>query len=233
MFRIRTLTVAALAVTLLLTSTSLAGLGSDKTMYLGSSEPSEAPRSNVDGLQEPSGSDQAPESPRSVLSSTQAFEYRLLATKRTSTMQKELNEAAGSGFRFVAVMKGNTGFGGAEIVSVLTRVAGVTIPRYEYKLLATSKTSTMQKEMQEAGDAGFEYRDQTVGGEVMTILERDLEAPIIRYEYKLLATKKTGTMQKELQESGEAGFEFVGVTVAPTTFGGSEVVTILRRKIAQ
>lgn len=35
MFRIRTLTVAALAVTLLLPSVSLAGLGSDKTMYLG------------------------------------------------------------------------------------------------------------------------------------------------------------------------------------------------------
>ena len=87
MLRIRTLTVAALAVTLLLPSTSLAGLGSDKTMYLGSSEPSEAPRSSADGLQEPSGSDQAPESPRSVLSSTQAFEYRLLATNRTSTMQ--------------------------------------------------------------------------------------------------------------------------------------------------
>jgi len=148
-------------------------------------------------------------------------------------MQKELNEAAAAGFRFVAVMKGNTGFGGAEIVSVMSRATGVTTPRYEYKLLATSKTSTMQKEMQEAGDAGFEYRDQTVGGEVMTILERDLEAPIVRYEYKLLATKKTSTMQKELQEAGEAGFEFVGVTVAETTFGGDEVVTILRRKVAQ
>lgn len=187
----------------------------------------------ADGGQEPSKSGEAAVSPRSVLSSDAAFEYRLLATKRTGTMQKELNEAAAAGFRFVAVMKGNTGFGGAEIVSVMSRASGVTTPRYEYKLLATSKTSTMQKEMQEAGDAGFEYRDQTVGGEVMTILERDLEAPIVRYEYKLLATKKTGTMQKELQEAGEAGFEFVGVTVAETTFGGDEVVTILRRKVAQ
>lgn len=187
----------------------------------------------ADGGQEPSKSGEAAVSPRSVLSSEAAFEYRLLATKRTGTMQKELNEAAAAGFRFVAVMKGNTGFGGAEIVSVMSRASGVTAPRYEYKLLATSKTSTMQKEMQEAGDAGFEYRDQTVGGEVMTILERDLEAPIVRYEYKLLATKKTSTMQKELQEAGEAGFEFVGVTVAETTFGGDEVVTILRRKVAQ
>lgn len=160
------------------------------------------------------------------------YEYRVLATKRTGTMQKELNEAADAGFRFVGVMKGGTTFGGSEVVSVMVREAGVTKARYEYKLLATSKTSTMQKELQEAGDAGFEYRDQTVGGEVMVVLERDREAPVIRYEYKLLATKKTSTMQKELQEVGDAGFEFVGVTVAPTAFGGSEVVTILRRKVA-
>ena len=52
------------------------------------------------------------------------------------------------------------------------------------------------------------------------------------YEYRLLATNKTSTMQKELQEAGAAGFEFVGVTVGQTSFGGSQVVTILRRTIA-
>lgn len=176
------------------------------------------------------GEPQAP-SARARLTTRPGLEYRLLATKRTSTMQKELNEAAAGGFRFLSVMKGETGFAGDEIVSILVRESGSTTPRYEYRLLATSKTSTMQKELQEAGDAGFEYRDQTVHGEVMTILERDTEAPIIRYEYLLLATKKTGTMQKELQPAGEAGFEFVGVTVAQTSFGGSEVVVILRRRV--
>ena len=173
---------------------------------------------------------QAPAS-RARLGASPALEYRLLATKRTSTMQKELNEAAAEGFRFLAVMKGETGFAGDEIVSILVRESGSTTPRYAYRLLATSKTSTMQKELQEAGDAGFVFRDQTIHGEVMAILERDLEAPIVRYEYLLLATKKTSTMQKELKEAGDAGFEFVGVTVAPTSFGGSEVVTILRRLV--
>jgi hypothetical protein len=170
---------------------------------------------------------------KAVLSSSDEprYEYRTLATNRTGTMQKELNEAADAGFRFMGVMKGGTSFGGAEVVSILVRPAGETKARYEYKLLATSKTSTMQKELQEAGDAGFEYRDQTVGGEVIVILERDREAPIVSYEYRLLATKKTGTMQKELQEIGDQGFEFVGVTVAPTTFGGSEIVSILRRQV--
>jgi hypothetical protein len=171
--------------------------------------------------------------PLSTSAPNERYEYRVLATKRTGTMQKELNEAADAGFRFIGVMKGGTAFGGEQVVSILAREAGVTRARYEYKLLATSKTSTMQKELQEAGDAGFEYRDQTIGGEVLVILERDRDAKIVRYEYKLLATKKTGTMQKELQETGDAGFEFVGVTVNDTMFGGSEVVSILRRKVAQ
>lgn len=158
------------------------------------------------------------------------FAYRLLATNRTSTMQKELNEASADGYRFMGVMKGDTSFGGSEVVSILARDPNVAKGRYEYRLLATSKTSTMQKELQEAGDAGFVYRDQTIGGEVIVILERDREAPVTRYEYKLLATKKTSTMQKELEAAGSQGFEFVGVTVAETAFGGQEVVTILRRK---
>jgi hypothetical protein len=37
-------------------------------------------------------------------------------------------------------------------------------------------------------------------------------------------------MQKELAEAGEQGFEFVGVTVAQTVVGGTEVVSILRRR---
>ena len=40
------------------------------------------------------------------------FEYRVLATKKTSTMEKELNAAGIEGFRFEGVMGGNTGWGG-------------------------------------------------------------------------------------------------------------------------
>jgi hypothetical protein len=38
-------------------------------------------------------------------------------------------------------------------------------------------------------------------------------------------------MQKELSQAAVEGFQFVGVTVAETSFGGTEVVTILRRKL--
>jgi hypothetical protein len=52
-----------------------------------------------------------------------------------------------------------------------------------------------------------------------------------KFEYRLLASKKTSTMQKELAEAGDQGFGFVGMTVAKTLVGGDEVVSILRRKI--
>jgi hypothetical protein len=169
-----------------------------------------------------------------AISAAQTISYRLLATNKTSTMQKEMNDAAEAGYRFGGVMGGETAFGGSEVVTVMFRPPEAA-PLYDYRLLATSKTSTMQKEMQEAGDAGFEYRSQTVfssafgGDEVVVILERNRKAPLQLFEYHLLATSKTSTMQKELQQAGEGGFEFVGMTVGKTAMGGKEVVVITRR----
>jgi hypothetical protein len=161
-------------------------------------------------------------------------EYRLLATTRTGTMQREMNDAAEAGYRFGAFMGGETAFGGNEVVAVMTRHAG-DAGRYAYKLLATSRTSTMQRELQDASDAGYEYRAQTIfeggfaGQEVVLVLERDKDAPEVRYEYLLLATSKTGTMQKELTDAGRSRFDLVGMTVGETAMGGREVVAITRR----
>ncbi len=170
-----------------------------------------------------------------VSAQSPVVEYRVLATNKTSTMQKEMQEAAAAGYHFAGVMGGETSFGGSEVVVIMAKAA--TTGKFDYRLLATNKTSTMQKEMQEAGDAGFEYRGQSVfkstfgGKEVVAILERSFDAPAPpKYEYRLLATKKTSTLQKELAEAGEQGFDFVGLTVAETLVGGNEVVAILRRK---
>ena len=163
------------------------------------------------------------------------IDYLLLASNRTSTMEREMREAAESGYAFAGIMGGETAFGGSEVVVVMQRVPGST-PRFTYRLLATNKTSTMQQELQQAGEAGFSYRGQTVfettfgGKEAVVILERDNDqVNVERVEYLLLATTKTSTMQKELREAGARGFQYVGVTVADTAFGGKEIVAILRR----
>ena len=162
------------------------------------------------------------------------YGYRILSTSKTSTMQKEMQEAADSGFRFADVMGGETAVGGSEVLVVMTRQEDPTV--WEYRLLATNKTSTMQKELQDAGAAGFDYRGQTQfksafgGKEVVVILERPKDpAARISFQYQLLATSRTSTMQKELTEAAERGFEFVGLTVGKTALGGDEVVSVLRR----
>lgn len=167
------------------------------------------------------------------VSAEDRFDYRVLATSKTSTLEKEMNEAADSGFRFSFVMGGETAVGGSEGVAVMTKTVGGG--KYAYKLLATSKTSTMQKELQEASDAGFEYRDQTVfkstfgGQEVVCILERNTDGASRRYDYKLIATNRTSTLEKELREAGDAGYELMGMTVSKTAMGGKELVAITRK----
>jgi hypothetical protein len=161
--------------------------------------------------------------------------YKVLATSKTSTMQKEMQEAGEAGFRFVAVMGGETAVGGKEVVVLMEKDDANKGP-YSYRLLATSKTSTLQKEMQEAADAGYGTVGQTVfeslfgGKETAAILERSAGAPVERFEYKLLATSKTSTMEKELREVAEGGYQAIGLTVGKTAIGGNELVVITRRK---
>lgn len=166
------------------------------------------------------------------------FDYRVLATNRTSTMEKEMNEAAKAGYGLLGVMGGETALGGKEVVVVMGKRTGADDGvRKTYKLLATSRTGTMQKEIQKAGDEGFEYKGQTVfesafgGHEVTVILERVVDRPVRHLQYKLLATSKTSTMQKELRQAGEDGFEFLGMSVGKTSFGGDEVVCFLQKVV--
>jgi hypothetical protein len=151
-------------------------------------------------------------------------------------MEKELNDAALSGYRFSKVMGGKTAVGGQEVViSMVKDPASRGESVLIYKLLATTRTSTMQRELQEWADAGYEYLDQTVfetafgGKEVVVIMQRDASRPASKSVYRLLATNRTSTMEKELKEAGKDGFLLVGFTVGKTEIGGEELVSILRK----
>ena len=164
------------------------------------------------------------------------MEYQVLATSKTSTMEKEMNDYGKEGFYFVGAMGGETSVGGKEAVVLMERPKnGKGAGYFEYALLATNKTSTMQKEMNEAGGKGFLYRGQTVfesrfgGKEVVVFMEKSKSNEDLE-EYLLLATSRTGTMQKELAAAAADGYIYAGVNVAETAFGGKEVVTILRRR---
>ena len=164
------------------------------------------------------------------------MDYRILATSRTSTMEKELNEAAASGYRFSKVMGGKTAIGGKEVVIAMVKnpaSADQAVPRY--KLLATTRTSTMQRELQQCADAGYEYLGQTIfetavgGKEVVVIMEQTAGRAASATLYRLLATSKTSSMEKELNEAGKECFLLVGFNLGKTAIGGEEIVSILRR----
>jgi len=168
------------------------------------------------------------------ISMAEPIEYKLLATNKTSTMEKEMNQAAADGFRFEGTMGGQTAAGGNEIVVIMSRRTEEKAGRFQYKLQATNKTSTMQKELNQAGAQGYCYVGQTIyestfgGKEVVVILENSDQRKVT-YEYRLQATSRTSTMEKELNAAGRDGFAFCGITVAETAFGGKEVVSIMRR----
>jgi len=139
--------------------------------------------------------------------------YLLLATTKTSTMQKELGEIAAQGFR---VLVGSP-TAGTEMAVFMERVA--TPPNtYQYKLLATTRTGTMQNELNEAAAAGYRLlprtmisKEQMFGGvEIVVLLEKEPNSTK-RYDYKLLATSRTGTLQKEVTDAMQAGYVIAGM----------------------
>ena len=165
-----------------------------------------------------------------------SLDYRILATSKTSTMERELNDAAADGYRFSKAMGGKSANGGQEVVVAMVKNledSGQGVRKY--RLLAATRTSTMQKEMQRAAGEGYEYAGQTVfqtafgGREVVVIMELDPARTGPRSSYRLLATTKTSTMEKELQEAGAQGYVLMGLTVGKTEIGGDEIVTILRK----
>jgi hypothetical protein len=65
--------------------------------------------------------------------------------------------------------------GGVEVVMILEQPPKVT-REYEYKLLATSRTSTLQKEVVEALAAGFVIVGMVSRGEHMVVMEREKQS---------------------------------------------------------
>lgn len=150
-------------------------------------------------------------------------------------MEKELNEGAAAGFRFSKVMGGKASNGGQVIIAMVKEPVVPSQEIRKYRLLATTRTSTMQAEMQQLADGGYVYLDHTVfesatgGKEVVVIMELDpLTNQAPHSSYRLLATTRTSTMQKELQDAGAQGYALLGLTAGKTA-GGSEVIAILRK----
>lgn len=139
--------------------------------------------------------------------------YLLLSTMKTSTMQKELDEASGQGFRIISAA---SSCNQSEMVLFLERVTKAP-DTYKYKLLATTRTSTMEKELNQSAKEGYRLLARTITAkegfltnEIVSVLELAPKSSK-RYEYRLLATSRTSTLQKEVSQSEADGFVLVGL----------------------
>jgi hypothetical protein len=146
-----------------------------------------------------------------------ADKYLLLATERTGTMQQEINDAAAKGFRVVAASPKES----SEVVVLLEQ----TKDKYEYHLVATTRTATLQQEISDAAEAGYRIVPRAVtgkGDEVIVLMEKGAEAPA-NVQYQVLATERTGTMQKEISEASANGYTLTALA------GRGEYIAILER----
>lgn len=152
--------------------------------------------------------------------------YLLLATTKTSTMQKELNEASALGFRLLSASPGSD-----ELVYLLRRVEEPE-EGHEYKLLATKKIDTMEKELNAEAKSGYRIVPVTMMSrkgmlgirEMVVILEPAPEGK--RYEYAIVGTSRTGTLQKEITEFEEQGYQLKFIATV------NEHTAILEREIS-
>lgn len=156
------------------------------------------------------------------------LQYKLLATTRTSTMQKEIDETAAKGYRIIV----GSPTSGSEMALFLSRDGTVKEP-YKYKLLATTRTGTMQKELNETAAQGYRLipstmiaKNQLLGGaEIVMIMEHPPRTDK-QYEYKLLATSRTSTLLKEVTEAKNSGYVIVGMV------SRDEHIVVMEREIS-
>jgi hypothetical protein len=138
-------------------------------------------------------------------------EFRFLSTTKTSTFEKELNDAAKQGFQFIRLAKAfnDMGLGG-----LLAREKEGGGRKYEYKVLATNKLSTMRKELESAAAEGYEFRGITTEEkwvpftypETIAIMERPVGETKRRFDYKFVSTQREKTAQKELDAAVSEGY---------------------------
>ena len=139
--------------------------------------------------------------------------YLVLDTRKTSTMQKELTKAAADGYRVVT----GSPTSGAIIVIVLKKVAEPP-DTYEYLILANTRISTMQKELDDASARGFRLipstvviKDRRFGGiETIVVMEKSPGSQN-RYQYLIVASRGTSALQELLIPTITEGYSIVGM----------------------
>jgi hypothetical protein len=124
------------------------------------------------------------EEPQAALISPSASgerHYRILSTVRTSTLEKEVNQAAAEGFRARPA---------GLMTLIMEREPGATAGSVDYRLLAMQRVSTANRELSAAGAEGFRIAVvPESGNEAVFVLERT-PGNSDRFEYSTVTLKE-------------------------------------------
>lgn len=148
--------------------------------------------------------------------------YLVLSTKRIQTMEAELDEVATKGFRVL--------YGAPtqqyDMAILLRRVPEAKSDPYKYKILATSRVKTMEKELNQLGTEGYQLLSRTITfkmgfftAELLMVMER-APGPAKKYEYELVEANKETKLHKKMDEQQARGF----MPVTMITLGNHVVV---------
>ncbi|TAM79470.1 MAG: DUF4410 domain-containing protein [Acidobacteria bacterium] len=134
--------------------------------------------------------------------------------------EQELNSAAASGFRMARFAV--TGRKSAEVTMEKTASPGLA---YQYRLLHVMWIPTLQKELNERAADGFRLCPHTLAqlrrASAIVIMEKPPIAPDTLYGYRVHATMRVSSAQKDIQKDQSDGF-----TLAETTEGGAHIVIL-------
>lgn len=147
--------------------------------------------------------------------------FLVISTKKISTMEKELDEVAAKGFR-VLYGAPTTQY---DMALFLERLDKDEEP-FTYKILATTRTKTMEKELNEFAAQGYRLLPRTivfkqgfVTAELVMVMERAPKSGKA-YEYKLLVAEKETKLHKKIDTAITDGF----LPVTMITIGNHVIV---------
>lgn len=147
--------------------------------------------------------------------------FLVVSTKKISTMEKELDEVAAKGFR-VLYGAPTTQY---DMALFLERLDKDEEP-FTYKILATTRIKTMEKELNALAAQGYRLLPRTIifkqgllTAELVMVMERAPKSGKA-YEYKLLVGEKETKLHKKIDASITDGF----LPVTMITLGSHVIV---------
>jgi len=135
-------------------------------------------------------------------------EYKVTTTVSTHNLEKDIGEASAGGFRAIALT-------GLETQSaLLEKLPGSEASATSYRLLATKKVSTMEKEIAAAAAQNFKVVAATGAGNEILVLMEKMAAGENNRDYKVISTSRTSTFEQEINHAAAEGYQIVPQTGA-------------------